>query len=62
MDSLFSKNEELEEVPKLVPNSTWFRSLVYQTEKSWSRKRRVVTKVCYGLIKFYPANQFSWLN
>ena len=48
MDSLFSKDEKLEEVPKLVPNSTWFRSLCYQTEKSWSRQRRVVTKVCYG--------------
>ena len=26
MDSLFSKNEELEKVPQLVPDSTWFRS------------------------------------
>ena len=34
MDSLFPKEEELEEIPKLVPNSTWFRSLIYQTEKS----------------------------
>lgn len=48
MDYLFSKNEELEKVPQLVPDSTWFRSLVYQTEKSGSRQRRVVTKVCYG--------------
>lgn len=48
MESLFSKDEELEEVPKLVPNSTWFCSLCYQTEKSWSCQRRVVTKVCYG--------------
>jgi hypothetical protein len=48
MESLFSKDEELEEVPKLVPNSTWFCSLCYQTEKSWSCPRRVVTKVCYG--------------
>ena len=47
-DSCFSQNEELEKIPKLVPNSTWFRSLIYQTGKSWSRKRRVVTKVCYG--------------
>ena len=45
---LFSKNEELEEVRKLVPNSIWFRSLCYQTEKSWTCQRRVVTKVCYG--------------
>jgi len=48
MESLFTKDEELDEVPKLVPNSTWFRSLCYQTEKSWSCQRRVVTKVCYG--------------
>ncbi len=48
MDTLFSKDEDLEEVRKLVPDSTWFRSLCYQTEKSWSRQRRVVTKVCYG--------------
>ena len=48
MDSCFSKDKDLEEVRKLVPNSTWYRSLCYQTEKSWSRQRRVVTKVCYG--------------
>ena len=48
MDSLFSKDEDLEEVRKLVPNATWFRSIYYQTEKSWSRQRRVVTKVVYG--------------
>ena len=48
MDSLFSKDEELEEVRKLVTNSIWFRSLCYQTEKSWTCQRRVVTKVCYG--------------
>jgi hypothetical protein len=48
MDSIFSKNEDLEEVRKLVPSSTWYRSLCYQTEKSWSRQRRVVTKVCSG--------------
>lgn len=47
-DSLFEKNEQLEEVRELVPLSTWYRSICYQTEKSWSRKRRVVTKVCYG--------------
>ncbi len=48
METFFSKDEELEEVPKLVPNATWFRSICYQTEKSWSCQRRVVTKVCYG--------------
>ena len=44
MDSCFSKDEDLEEVRKLVPSSTWYRSLCYQTEKSWSCQRRVVTK------------------
>jgi Transposase DDE domain group 1 len=39
---------DLEEVRKLVPSSTWFRSINYRTEKSWSCQRRVVTKVCYG--------------
>jgi hypothetical protein len=48
MESLFEKNEDLEVVRTLVPCSTWYRSLSYQTEKSWSRLRRVVTKVCYG--------------
>jgi hypothetical protein len=48
MESLFLKDCELEQVAKLVPNSTWFRSLCYQTEKTWSCQRRVVTKVCYG--------------
>ncbi len=48
METFFSKDEELEEVPKLIPNSTYFRSIRYQTESSWSRERRVVTKVVYG--------------
>ena len=48
MDRAFSKDEELESVRKLVPNSTWYRSICYQTEKSWSCQRRVVTKICYG--------------
>ena len=48
MESLFYKDEDLEIVGKIIPNATWFRSLYYQTEKSWSRQRRVVTKVCYG--------------
>ena len=48
MDSLFQQEEDLEEVKSLVPNSTWYRSICYKTEKSWSCQRRVVTKVCYG--------------
>jgi hypothetical protein len=43
METLFDRNSELEIVPTLVPESTWFRSIYYQTEKSWSRIRRVVT-------------------
>ncbi len=48
METLFSPNEELSEAKKLVSESTWYRSLCYKTQKSWSRSRRVVTKVCYG--------------
>ena len=48
MSTLFSPDEELKEANKLVPESTWYRSLCYKTQESWSRSRRVVTKVCYG--------------
>ena len=43
METFFAKEDDLEEVGKLVPVSTWFRSINYQTEKSWSCQRRVVT-------------------
>ncbi len=46
--TLFSPDEELSEANKLVPESTWYRSLCYKTQESWSRSRRVVTKVCHG--------------
>ncbi|NET52451.1 MAG: IS1380 family transposase [Merismopedia sp. SIO2A8] len=66
METLFSKDEDLEKVRKIVPNSTWFRSLCYQIEKSWSCQRRVVTKVCYGseglkirhVVTSFPASKF----
>lgn len=48
METLFDQSEDLGEVHKLVPDSMFFRSINYQTEKSWSCQRRVVTKVCYG--------------
>lgn len=48
METLFSPEENLEEVSQLVPDATWYRSLFYKTQESWSRARRVVTKVCYG--------------
>jgi hypothetical protein len=48
METLFSPDEKLEEVGELVPESTFYRSLCYKTQESWSCSRRVVTKVCYG--------------
>lgn len=48
METLFSTEEELSEAKKLVPESTWYRSLCYKTQQSWSRSRRVVTKVYFG--------------
>ncbi len=48
METFFSTDEELEEAKNKVPESTWYRSLCYKTQQSWSRSRRVVTKVCYG--------------
>jgi hypothetical protein len=33
MESLFAKNEELEEVPSLVPNSTWWELSVLPNRK-----------------------------
>ena len=48
MEIFFSPDEELKEAKKIVPESTWYRSLCYKTQQSWSRSRRVVTKVCYG--------------
>ena len=48
METFFSPDEELSEAKKLVPSAIWYRSLCYKTQKSWSRTRRVVTKVCHG--------------
>ena len=47
METLFSPDEEIEEVKKIVPESIWYRSVCYKTQKSWSCSRRVVTKVCH---------------
>lgn len=48
-ETLFEPDLELENIAhNLVSPSTWYRSLDYQTEKSWSRHRRVVSKVEYG--------------
>jgi hypothetical protein len=48
METLFSPDDKPEAVSQLVPEATWYRSLCYKTQESWSRARRVVTKVCYG--------------
>jgi len=48
METLFSPDDKPEAFGQLVPEATWYRSLCYKTQESWSRARRVVTKVCYG--------------
>ena len=48
METFFSPDEDLSEANKLVPESTWYRSMSYKTQRSWSRSRRVVTKVSHG--------------
>ncbi len=48
MEEMFDPDQELEEANQLVRDATWYRSLCYKTQKSWSRSRRVVTKVSYG--------------
>ena len=48
METFFSPDEEWKEANKLVPEAIWYRSLCYKTKTSWSRSRRVVTKVSYG--------------
>ena len=45
METLFSPEEKLEEVGELVPESTFYRSLCYKTQESWSCSRRVVTLI-----------------
>ncbi|HEY9833512.1 MAG TPA: IS1380 family transposase [Stenomitos sp.] len=48
LETLFHPDEELKEVENLVLPCVLYRSLNYQTEKSWSRFRRVVSKVEYS--------------
>jgi hypothetical protein len=48
LDTQGFQKEELETIREVVPNALWYRSLCYKTERSWSRSRRVVTKVEYG--------------
>ena len=49
LDSLFQSDSELDnQAQSLIIPSVWYRSLNYKTEKSWSRTRRVVSKVEYA--------------
>lgn len=48
MEEMLDPDQELEEANQLVRDATWYRSLCYKTQKSWSRSRRIVTKVSYG--------------
>ncbi len=48
IETMFDPDEELDEANQLVPSATWYRSLCYKTQNSWTCSRRVVTKVSYG--------------
>jgi len=48
LETLFKPGEEFPEAPDLISSSIWYSSFNYQTLKSWSRSRRVVSKVEYG--------------
>ncbi len=48
MEQMFSPEEKVSEAEQLVPPAVWYRSLCYKTQTSWSRDRRVVTKVTSG--------------
>jgi hypothetical protein len=37
MEELFSSDEDLTIAAELVPQSQWYRSLIYRTQNSWSR-------------------------
>lgn len=50
LETVFKPNEQLSELAcDLIDNSIWHKSLDYQTRESWSRSRRVVCKVEYGI-------------
>lgn len=49
LETLFTPDDKLQQqATELIDNSIWYRSLDYQTQESWSRSRRVVSKVEYG--------------
>jgi hypothetical protein len=39
METLFSPDDKPEAVSQLVPEATWYRSLCYKTQESWSRAK-----------------------
>ena len=50
LETMFKPDEELAEFAgDLINNSIWYKSLDYKTRESWSRSRRVVFKVEYGV-------------
>lgn len=49
LETLLTPSEELKkQAAALVKNSVWYCSLDYQTTDSWSRNRRVVSKIEYS--------------
>jgi hypothetical protein len=51
LETLFSPDEELKtQASELIDSSIWYRSLDYKTLESWSRNRRVVSKVEYSAL------------
>jgi hypothetical protein len=49
LETVFKPDEQLTSLASdLINNSIWYKSLDYQTRESWSRSRRVVSKVEYG--------------
>ncbi len=49
LETLFIPDEQIQQqASELIDNSIWYRTLDYQTRESWSRSRRVVSKVEYG--------------
>ncbi|MEH2097842.1 MAG: transposase [Nostoc sp.] len=49
LETVFKPEEKLPSLTSdLINNSIWYKCLDYQTRESWSRSRRVVSKVEYG--------------
>lgn len=47
LEQLFKPDEDLSEAGQLLSDAVWYRSVCYKTLDSWSRLRRVVSKVAY---------------